>query len=40
MNVKIKFKELVITGAPSIDVACQEIEKRNPDVKIDEAREK
>jgi hypothetical protein len=37
MNVRIKFKELLITNAVNVDVTCEKIEKRNPDVTIDEA---
>lgn len=37
MNIEIKFKKLIIIGNTSIDEVCKKIEKRNPDMKIDEA---
>jgi predicted ATP-dependent serine protease len=37
MNVIIKFKELKITEATSVNDVCKKIEQRNPDVIIDEA---
>jgi hypothetical protein len=39
MKVRIKFKELVITEAVGIGETCDLVEKRNPDIKIDEAYE-
>ena len=37
MDVCVKFKELIVNNAPSVKEACEVVEKRNPDVKIDEA---
>jgi len=39
MNVMVKFKDLIITDAISIEQVEKLIKKRNPDVEIDEIYE-
>jgi len=39
MDIMIKFKELIITDGTTVNEVCKRIEKRNPDITIDEAYE-